>query len=51
MYSVGSSKTNHIPQPEIQLLKETGEAILWASPAFSLDAGQTGQASPLFLYH
>ena len=26
MYSVGSSKTHHIPQPEIQLLKEAGEA-------------------------
>lgn len=51
MYSVGSHKTHHIPQPEIQLLKEAGEADSLGLSSILSDAGQTGQASPLFLYH
>ena len=40
--------TRSVPQPETQLLKQAGEADSRASLAFSPDAGQTGQASPLF---
>lgn len=46
VYFSGSLKTHYIPQPENQLLKEADEAD--SGPLQHSDAGQTGQASPLF---